>query len=58
VSNKNGGEEVRIDPANTAPVHSPITDELYDIGNNLGVHLVVSTRIRLTGTRLRSKSFR
>ena len=30
-SNKSGGEEVRIDPANTAPVQSPITHELYDI---------------------------
>ena len=30
-SNKGGGEEVRIDPANTAPVQPPITHELYDI---------------------------
>ena len=32
VPNKSGGEEVRIDPANTAPVQAPITHELDDIG--------------------------
>ena len=31
MTNKSGGEEVRIDPADTAPVQAPITRELYDI---------------------------
>src|SRR5436309_1678383 len=35
-SNKGGGEEVRIDPANTAPVQSSIAHKFYDIG--LGHH--------------------
>jgi len=30
-SNKGGGEEVRIDPANTAPVQSSIAHKFYDI---------------------------